>query len=300
MPGRERAIRRAQADRRARAARGARAARRARATSRRSALGLRAISVCAIVALIVVLVLLASQRGRVAPSASAERLRIQRQVSTLFAGIPQHGVVLGQPTAPITLQVFVDLEDHGDGTRWFDVMLPPILEKFVRTNVVRLEFYSFKTDTLNRQPFFMQQMAALAAGTQNLLWNYAAIFVNEQGREFTNYVTEEFLTGIAKQIPGLNLAEWEQSRTIAMAKIVAANIDTARKVGFHDTPAFRIGLTGGKVKNFVGRNLEVYHKYIVRKTPSGERYIAGVSSELQHPVSLVDAIDLKKAIEELI
>ena len=129
----------------------------------------------------------------------------------MFAGIPQHGAILGQSTAPVTLQLFLDLEDYGDGTRWVDVMLQPIVEKFVRTNVVRLEFHSFKSDTLNRRPFYVQQVAALAAGTQNLLWNYVATFMNEQGREFTNYVTEEFVTGIAKQIPGLNLAEWEES-----------------------------------------------------------------------------------------
>jgi hypothetical protein len=302
MPRHERAIRRAQAARRAREAKRAQAARRARAArwmraaSQWSALGFRAIGVCAFGALIVVLVPLVVSHGRrVVPSASSERLRVQRHVAALFAGIPQHGVVLGQPTAPVTLQVFVDLEDHGDGTRWFDVMLPPIIEKFVRPNVVRLGFHSFKTDTLNRRPFFVQQVAALAAGVQNLLWNYSATFVNEQGTEFTNYVTEEFVTGIAKQISGLNLTEWEQSRTIAMARVVETYIITARKVGFHDTPVFRIGLTGGDMRNFVGRHQEVYHKFIVRKRPSGERYIAGVSPELQHPVSLIDAIDLKKA-----
>lgn len=244
--------------------------------------------------------LVINHRGGLGPSASAERLHVQKQVAAWFAGIPQHGVALGQPTAPITLQVFVDLEDHGDGTRWFDVMLPPILEKFVRTNIVRLEFQSFKTDTLNSRPFLMQQVAAMAAGAQNLLWNYTATFVNEQGKEFTNYVTDEFLLGIAEQIPELDLAEWEQSRTPAMAKIVAANNNAAIKAGLHATPAFRIGPTGGEMKVFFGRNFVTFHKYIVRKRPSGERYIAGVSPELQHPVSLIDVIDLEKAAKELI
>jgi hypothetical protein len=316
MARQERAVRRAQAARRARAARQGKAARRARAARRprtarrvarraraawqRSALGLRAVGVCAIVASIVVLALLvADQRGHVALSAGADRLRIQRKEAALFAGIPQHGVVLGQPTAPVTLQVFVDLEDV-DGTHWFDAMLPPILERFVRTNVVRLEFHSFKTNTLNRRPFYVQQVAALAAGAQNMLWNYAATFFDEQGTMFTNYVTEKFVTDIAEHIPGLNLTEWERSRTIAMAKIVAADINTARRIGFHDTPAFRIGLTGGKMKNFMGHNIEVDHKYIVRKRPSGERYIVGTSPELQHPFSLIDTVDLKKVVEELI
>jgi protein-disulfide isomerase len=263
---------------------------------------LAAVGICIIAASIILLVLLlTSQQGHVASRASAARVRLQRQVTALFAGIPQHGVILGQPKAPVTLQAFIDLEDNGDGTFWLDRMFPPILQKFVRANVVRIEFHSFKTDTLNRRPFYLQQVAALAAGKQNLLWNYIAIFMNEQHREFTNYVNEEFVTGIAEQVPGLNLAEWEQSQTLAMAKAVEADIVKAHNVGFHDTPAFRIGLTGGKMKNFVGRHIEIpHHKYVVRTRPSGERYIAGESAEWQHPVSLIDAIDLRKAVKELI
>lgn len=268
---------------------------------RLSTRGLCATGVCVIVAATVIpALLLTNQRARVASSADVERLQVQAKVVKLLTGIPQHGVILGQQTAPVTLQVFIDLEDHGDGTRWFDIMLPSILEHFVRTNVVRLEFHSFKSDTLNRRPFYLQQIAALAAGAQNLLWNYVATFINEQGTEFTNYVTKEFVSNIAEQIPGLNLAKWENTETIAMAKIVEADLITARDVGFHDSPAFRIGPTGGKMKDFSGRHVATYHKYIVRTRPSGERYIAGVSSEWQHPVSLIETADVKKAIEELI
>jgi hypothetical protein len=210
-------------------------------------------------------------------------------------------MVLGQPTAPVTLQVFVDLEDHNDGATWFDFMLPPIVESSVRSKLVKVEFRSLKTDTLNGGPFVTQQTAALAAGAQNRLWNYAAMFVNEQGPEFTNYVTEAFVTGIAKQVPGLNIAEWERSRSIAMSKIVMADDYNARhRFGLFATPAFRIGLTGGRMKNFSGRTIIDIHKYIVRARRSGERHIAGVSPEWQHPVSLVDASDLKKAVKELL
>lgn len=264
--------------------------------------GLRSVGVFAAAALTVMLVLpLTSQRDRVASSASAERLLVRRQVAALFAGIPQHGVVLGQLAAPVTLQVFIDLEDHGDGTRWLDFMLPHILEAFGRTNFVRLEFHSFKTDTLNRQLFYVQQIASLAAGAQNLLWNYVTTFMHEQGREFTNYVTEEFVAGIAEQLPGLNLAEWEQSRTFAMAKRVETDLITAHKAGFHGTPAFRIGLTGGEMKNVVGRNVEIPHPQIYRSHNIIWRTLPSWrKSRMAAPVSLIDAIGLKKAVEQLI
>jgi protein-disulfide isomerase len=257
-------------------------------------------ALCLAAALAITLVaLIPVFRGREDSAPGAASPRVQQKVAALFAGIPQRGAILGDPGAPVTLQVFVDLEDHNDGARWIDEMLPPILEKFVRTKRVRLEFRSFKTDTLNPIPFMMQQTAAMAAGPQHVLWNYAATFVNEQGEEFTNYVTEDFLRDIAKQIPGLNLPEWEQSRTPAMQKIVVADDSAAREAGFYDTPAFRIGRTGGKMRNFSGSTVLDYHKYIVHTKPSGERYIAGISPEMQHPVSLIDAADLKKAVEEL-
>jgi protein-disulfide isomerase len=257
---------------------------------------------CAFVAVVVALLLLvvSGSRGGGAAGQRAARLRLQRQVAALFAGIPQHGVSLGDPKAPVTLQVFVDLEDQHDGTSWFDYALPPILEGFVRTNIVKLEFRSFKTDTLNPNPFMMQQTSAMAAGSQDLLWNYATTFMNEQGAEFTNYVTEDFLRGIARQIPGLNLAKWERSRNDAAERTVVTDDSAAREAGFHDTPAFRIGLTGGKLKGFSGSIVLEPRKYIVHTKRSGERYIAGIGKTLQHPVSLVDAEDVKKAVEELI
>lgn len=257
-----------------------------------------AVGLCLVAAVIVTFLVLASGRqGRTEPAPATTRLRVQRSVRELFAGIPQHGVALGDPAAPVTLQVFVDLEDHGTGTYWFDKLLPSILTKFVRTDIVRLEFRSFKTDTLNPIPFMMQQTSAMAAGSQNLLWNYAATFMNEQGREFTNYVTEGFLRGVAKQVPGLRLGRWERSRTASMERAVVADDSAAREVDFHVTPAFRIGRTGGRMRNLSGGVTGRFHKYIIGTRRSGERYIAGESSAWQHPVSMIDAEALGKAVE---
>jgi protein-disulfide isomerase len=270
--------------------------------ARRTTLLVCVVLVCAALAAIGVVVLPATgSRDRVVASVRSVRPQVQRQVAVLFAGIPQHGAVLGRPTAPVTLQLFFDLEDHGYGVLWFNHMLPPILETLVRPGLVRLEFHSMKTDTLNGGPFITQQTAALAAGAQSRLWNYVATFVNEQGREFTNYATEAFVTGIAEQVPGLDLAAWERSRSVALSKIVMSDNYAARhQFGLYVTPSFRIGLTGGRMKNFVGARLVNTPKYIVGTRRSGERYIAGVSSELQHPASLVEASDVAKAVEGLL
>jgi hypothetical protein len=92
-------------------------------------------------------------------------------VAGLLRGIPQHGNTLGSPGAPITLQVFGDLECI-DVKQWFGFLLPAILKELVRTNIVRLEYRSLKTDTLNPTVFVAQQTAALAAGAQGRMWNF--------------------------------------------------------------------------------------------------------------------------------
>lgn len=228
-------------------------------------------------------------------------LPVVKTFNGLLAGVPQHGVILGQASAPVTLQVFIDLEDHGDGTAWIDENLPLIVEKFVRKNLVRLEFHSFKTDTLNRKPFLLQQMAALAAGVQNRLWNYVGTFMNEQGQEFTNYATEAFDIAIAKQVPGLNITDWTRALTPELENSVGIdNYEARHRFGLYVTPSFRIGLTGGRMKTLMSRVLFAIHKYIVHTRPSGERYIAGISQEWQHPVSLIDVIDLSRAVRELL
>lgn len=60
--------------------------------------------------------------------------------------------------------------------------------------------------------FETQQIAALAAGAQDRMWNFIETFYREQGAEDSNYVTESYLQGIAGQVPGLSLSQWMSER----------------------------------------------------------------------------------------
>ena len=109
--------------------------------------------------------------------------------------------MLGNPNAPVTLQYFGDLEcpickDFTLGA------LPPIIQKWVRTGKVKIEYRSLETATREPEVFKTQQVAALAAGKQNKMWNYLETFYHEQGEEGSGYVTESYLQGLAQQVPG--------------------------------------------------------------------------------------------------
>jgi hypothetical protein len=138
--------------------------------------------------------------GRAADPCARASCRIDHEVSTLLASIPQQERTLGSPTAPVTLEVFLDLKDP-DSRAWFLANLPAIIHDYVRTDTVKLEYHAYKTNTFSPQEFVKDHTAALAASTQTKLWNYIYTFYHEQGNEFTPYATETFLKNIARQVP---------------------------------------------------------------------------------------------------
>jgi hypothetical protein len=241
---------------------------------------LMAIGVIIVAAIAGVLIVAARSDSPGQSSTKTLNSRTEHRIATLLSGIPQRGNALGQPTAPVTLQIFGDLE-CSTVKLYVLAYLPAIIQEFVRSNVVRIEYRSFKTDTHAAKAFLNQQTAALAAGSQGEMWNFIETFYHEQGREYSGYATESYIDGIASQVPGLDLGQWDTDREkVALPRLVIADDHTARVLGFHDTPAFRIGRTGGQMKTLTGR-------YIIRFRKE------------RNPLSLMDKQDLKEAIEQL-
>ena len=80
--------------------------------------------------------------------------------------------------------------------------LPFVINKWVRSGDLRIEYHSLETATREPETFKKQQVAALAAGKQNKTWYYIETFYHEQGEEDSGYVSENYLDGIAEQVPG--------------------------------------------------------------------------------------------------
>ncbi len=221
-----------------------------------------------------------SQGGSQAAALAARHDQVDRTVNTLLAGIPQEGTGLGRRTAPYTMEVFLDLEDP-TCRWWFRERLPAIINSYVRTGIVRLQYRAFKRNTYWPAVFVNQQTAALAAGAQDKLWSYILTFFYEQQTELTHYVTERYLQGIAQQLPGLNLTLWHTSRhTGRREERTVSENQAALALGLHVTPAFRIAKTGRPMSIFTGRDMVQY-------------------PEQHHPIALIEAPDIANAIRLL-
>ena len=127
--------------------------------------------------------------------------------------------------------------------------LPPIINRWVRPGKLRIEYLSFETATREPEVFMKQQVAALAAGRQDKMWNYLELFYHEQGEEDTGYVNEDYLRGLAQQVPGFALDRWDKARPDAsFTEEVNRDAELAAVDNMTGTPSFEIGHTGGATK----------------------------------------------------
>jgi protein-disulfide isomerase len=204
-----------------------------------------------VVAIVVVLIATgggSSNKGLV--QKPVEKTTLVKKVEAEVGGIPQRGDTIGAASAPVTMQYFGDLEcpickDFTLGA------LPSLIQKWVRTGKMQIQYRSLETATREPEVFKTQQVAALSAGKQNKMWQYLELFYNQQGEESSGYVTEKYLQGLAQQIPGLSLSQWTSDRgNPGLSNQIATDAQAANNEGFNGTPSFLLGKTGGKLTKF--------------------------------------------------
>ena len=157
-------------------------------------------------------------------------------VEQLLAGVPQNGNTLGNPNAPVTLTYYGDFECPV--CQAFTLgSFPQLVQNEVRNGKVKVVYKAFQTATRDPAAFADQQAAALAAGQQNKFWNFAELFYHEQGQEGTSYMTESYLDGLAKQIPGLNYSAWKSARSNqSLTAQVQSQVNSGNTIGVTGTP----------------------------------------------------------------
>jgi protein-disulfide isomerase len=204
-----------------------------------------------------------SKEARPKPSGqnTAESGGAAGEVSALLAGIPQHGATLGDPRAPVTLEYFGDLQCPY--CREFALgALVPLIKRYVRAGTLKIAYRSLETATRAPHTFRTQQIAALAAGRQNKLWNFIELFYHEQRRENSGYVTESYLQGLAQQVSGMNLIQWSAARIDpALSAVVSRDERVAALVRFRVTPGFLFTDAAGNLRAFHPRTLTALAPY---------------------------------------
>lgn len=201
--------------------------------------------VAALAVVIAIVAVLASSSGNGKKRLQAgERVPGQNETAALFAGIPQRGIQLGNPRAPVTMVEFADLQCPYC-RQYTEQSLATLVTRYVRTGKVTMIFRNVSfigTDSARAA-----QMAG-AASLQNKLWPFIDLFYANQQEENTGYVTDDFLRRIGGGVAGLDVTRAMSDRGLPVVQRMMDDAQTQwQSNGFSGTPSFLLGPTGGRL-----------------------------------------------------
>ena len=161
-----------------------------------------------------------------------------RDVTKILRGIPQEGLSLGDPNAPVVLVEFADLQcpfcKQFAATSW-----PDIVQRYVKTGKVRMEL---RLINILGDDSVKANKAVMAAALQNRMWDASMRFYDVQGQEGTGYVTDRFLRGVLGGVRGLDLTRAMRERNSARVRDELAAVHTMQsRYAVTSTPTVMVG-----------------------------------------------------------
>jgi protein-disulfide isomerase len=166
------------------------------------------------------------------------------EANGLFKGIPQNGLTLGDPKAPVTMEMFVDVQcpvcDDYEVNH-----LPGVVKQYIKDGKVQLHL---KPWAILGSQSFTGRRGLIAAADQNKGFQYAKVLYDNQRTEDTGWLTGREMAIIAASVDGLNLAQWRNDVNSSSSESTAKTVDAlAKQRNLTGTPSILIGPTGGKL-----------------------------------------------------
>jgi protein-disulfide isomerase len=193
-------------------------------------------SAAAFLALAVVAVLIVVSSNQ-SSGGDASNIADVRLVDRQLSGIPQQGMVLGQADSKVTLFEFGDLQCP-ICKGYAEEVLPQLIENQVRRGEAKVEFLNF---TIIGEQSTTAGAAAIAAGEQGRGWNFVELFYHNQGAENSGYVTDEFLTAVAKAAGVPDITRWDADRKSSrVLRQIESSTAQAEQLDLTGTPSFAV------------------------------------------------------------
>jgi protein-disulfide isomerase len=143
-------------------------------------------------------------------SGDSEEIKITGagEVQSLLGGIPQDGARLGDPSAPVTVQVFNDLQCD-PCSDWNQQVIVPLIQGPVRSGDLQLVYHNFP---MTRAGFFLGAYGAVAAAKQDYEWQFAQLLFANQDEAKKHGADQEFLDNIARGVGvvNFNVEQWQR------------------------------------------------------------------------------------------
>jgi protein-disulfide isomerase len=159
------------------------------------------------------------------------------EVEELVGELPQEGLTIGEPDAPVTLVEFGDLQSPIEKTTAEEIGTP-LIDGQVAAGEAKLEYRNF---VIIGPDSIKAAIAALAAGKQGRGWSFVELFFRNQGEENTHHITPAFLQEIAEGAGVEDIAAWEEELgNPELEEEVEEQTKEADHIGFEGVPSFAV------------------------------------------------------------
>jgi protein-disulfide isomerase len=165
-------------------------------------------------------------------------------VTRLFKGIPQHGNVLGSPSAPATLVEYIDLQCPV--CRDFETtVMPSVISRYVRSGKLKvvarpIAFLGPDSEVARK--------GAVAALQRNRFFDFTQLLYANQGTENSGWVTNQLVADAYASIPGINIDSAMAARDSSAVARAERQFDAQSHADqVLGTPTVLVGKNGGKL-----------------------------------------------------
>ncbi|MGZ5341838.1 MAG: DsbA family protein [Solirubrobacterales bacterium] len=165
------------------------------------------------------------------------------EVQRVLGGIHQTGAELGSPDAPVTIELFNDLQCSTCDEYQLEVV-PPLVEDLVRPGDAKLVYRHFPLGEKERN---LADFGAVAAGEQDDQWQFVQLFFINQDQVPAKGVDEDFLSRVAAAVLEFDLNQWHQDfKDESIAETLDNDGELAAQLGLLAQPAALVVGPGGR------------------------------------------------------
>ncbi len=161
------------------------------------------------------------------------------EAQEIFGGVPQEGDRLGSSDAPVTIQVFNDLQCSSCREDFLST-IPALVNGYARPGDVKLLYRHYSN---SESPQELGFYGAEAAADQGYGWQYTYLFFRNQDEAKRFGIDQDFLDSVAGGVEELNrpngAATWKKTAARRRDRQAAAGLRGTRRRPRHPHPPGR-------------------------------------------------------------
>jgi protein-disulfide isomerase len=178
-----------------------------------------------------------------------------------------HGVVRGDPNAPVTIVEFADFQCPAC-QQFYQQVEPMIQTEFIATGKAKYLYYDFPLVNVHNHAFLAAR-AGHCAEDQNKFWEYHDVLYRNQGRWVPEGNPAKTLEGYAKDL-GMDADAFKGClESDKHADVVTANMEMASQLQLEGTPSVLVGSSKGGMRRRVTPSIEGIREAVELATNGG-------------------------------